>query len=428
MPNINPQSDAARRFKRLVALCWFVYFVSYLTRQNYAAMLAPMLEEFAIGKAQLSIASTAGFITYGAGQFCCGLLLRRMRAQKLLLHGLLATAGCNVVMAALTTLFANGIFFSPQSLPWSMAVVWGINGFAQAMLWPSLVLLMAQAFTPDEYKRACVSITIASSFGTVAVYLLVPLCTQLGSWRSVFLLCALAALAAAVLWQRGTGHGEIEVPSGQAPDAAQPENAQPFSVRKLLFDLGIFPVLIAVALHGILRDGVTTWMPVMITEGYPGFSASKSVLTAAILPLFAALSIRLAGRIERKLGSEFRGAVLFFALGTASAAALPFVLGRTLPATVALLALLTGCMHGVNLMLVCELPARFQRFNCTGLAAGLINSFTYLGSSVSMFGIALLAEGVGWRVTAVIWAAIALAGTLLCWLCTGKLQRSTAAS
>ncbi len=425
-----PQTITANqkaRYRRLIALCWFVYFASYLTRQNYAAALAPMLAEFEIDKARLSLASTAGFIAYGVGQLCCGLLLRRLRAEKLLFGGLLTTAGCNVLLAAVTTAYTHGDAFTAQSLPWIMAAVWGVNGFAQAMLWPSLVLLMARAFTPEEYKRACVSVSVASSFGTVAVYLLVPLCVRLGSWRGAFLICAVLALAAAILWQYQTGRRQNSIASLAKPqdsDVRPGETAAPpMGVAKLLFGLGLFPLLIAVALQGILRDGVTTWMPVLVTEGYPNFSASKSVLTAAVLPLFAVLSIRLAGRVERRLGSEFKGAALFFALGTAAAVALPLVM-QWLPLTVALLALLTGCMHGVNLMLVCQLPARFERFNCTGLAAGLINAFTYLGSSVSMFGIALLAEHIGWRSTAAVWAAIALTGTLICLLCTGKARRN----
>jgi len=78
---------------------------------------------------------------------------------------------------------------------------------------------------------------------------------------------------------------------------------------------------------------------------------------------------------------------------------------------VALMALLTGCMHGVNLTAVCQLPARFGRYGATGTAAGVINAFVYAGSALSMLGTALLAESFGWQVVAWVWLAVAMAGT-----------------
>jgi sugar phosphate permease len=57
---------------KLIALCWFVYFASYLTRQNYNAALVPMLESLGAAKSALSLAGTGSFVAYGAGQpGCC---------------------------------------------------------------------------------------------------------------------------------------------------------------------------------------------------------------------------------------------------------------------------------------------------------------------------------------------------------------------
>jgi OPA family glycerol-3-phosphate transporter-like MFS transporter len=186
---------------------------------------------------------------------------------------------------------------------------------------------------------------------------------------------------------------------------------------KLLVGYGLGPMLLAVALHGMLRDGVTACMPVLITENYPAFSSAKSVLTAAILPLFAIASLQAAGAAAKKIGNEIRSAGLFYGAGALAALGLALCLNLSragahwLPAGVALMALLTGCMHGVNLTAVCQLPARFGRFGATGAAAGVINAFVYAGSALSMLGTALLAERFGWQATAWVWLAAAAAGT-----------------
>ncbi|MBQ8815546.1 MAG: hypothetical protein IJZ85_13735 [Lachnospiraceae bacterium] len=45
---------------------------------------------------------------------------------------------------------------------------------------------------------------------------------------------------------------------------------------------------------------------------------------------------------------------------------------------------------------------------------GALNSCTYVGSAISTYGIALISESAGWKVTAFIWFIIAVLGTVLC--------------
>ena len=85
--------------------------------------------------------------------------------------------------------------------------------------------------------------------------------------------------------------------------------------------------------------------------------------------------------------------------------------------SVLLSALLTGCMHGVNLMLISMVPNYFRRFGMAGTASGVLNACTYIGSAASTYGVALLSEKLGWSITLWIWLAIAVLGTLLCFLC-----------
>ena len=392
-------------FGVLIALCWFVYFASYLTRQNYNAALVPMLEDLGAAKSALGLAGTGCFIAYGLGQPVSGLLLRRFDACRLIFTGLIVSAACNLLLAGCP------FWFGGAWLPRAMTAVWCLNGFAQAMLWPALVQYMARQFSNADYKRAVMHVNIAGSAGTVVVYLLVPLCVRLGTWRWVFVIAAAVAVIAALVWRR-LAPAEAEPLTIENPDA---EPGKPVSILKLLAGFGLAPILLGAALQGTLRDGVTAWMPVLVTESYPAFSSAKSVLTAAILPLFAIVSLQITGALAKKINHELRSAAWFFGAGALAALGLALSLSGApwLPGSVGFMALLTGCMHGVNLVAVCQLPARFGRYGCTGTAAGIINAFVYAGSALSMFGTALLAERFGWRVTAWVWLAIAAAGTLV---------------
>jgi len=97
---------------------------------------------------------------------------------------------------------------------------------------------------------------------------------------------------------------------------------------------------------------------------------------------------------------------------------LTFVSEGSPVASIACMALLTGCMHGVNLMLICLLPPFVQRHGNVSTVSGVLNACTYVGSAISTYGIALLSEHAGWQVTALVWFLIAALGTGICVVCS----------
>lgn len=165
----------------LIALCTICYFVSYLTRINYGAVLLEIERAEGISKVAASMAVTGSFITYGAGQLISGWLGDRLKPEKMILAGLLTTAGMNLLVP---------IFTEPRMI----LVFWCINGFAQAMIWPPMVRIMSACLDGDTYKKAVVRVTWGSSAGTIAVYLLAPACIQWKGWKSLFFLCAAGAI------------------------------------------------------------------------------------------------------------------------------------------------------------------------------------------------------------------------------------------
>ena len=71
-------------------------------------------------------------------------------------------------------------------------------------------------------------------------------------------------------------------------------------------------------------------------------------------------------------------------------------------------------MHGVNLILVCMVPAKFSRFGKVSFISGLINSSTYIGAAISTYGIAVFTDEFGWTNTIILWSVVAFAGAFIC--------------
>ena len=161
-------------------------------------------------------------------------------------------------------------------------------------------------------------------------------------------------------------------------------------------------------------------MPTFIADTYD-LGSSISILTGIILPIFSILCFNITLSLRNKLiNNELLLAGYIFLVGVVSAVLLLLASSLNAALSVFLMAVLTGSMHGVNLLLVCMVPSYFAN---ASTASGALNAFTYVGSAISTYGIALLSENYGWSTTIFAWAVIAAIGTVVCFLSTkGKKQ------
>lgn len=399
-----------RQVRRMVLLCAAVYFTSYISRINFGALILEIVRTEGYPKPAVSLAVTASFITYGAGQLCSGWLGDRVSPRLLIFAGLLGTAGMNLLIPLCP---GTG----------SMAAVWGVNGFLQALLWPPLVKLMTNLFTEEDYRRASVRVSWGSSLGTIAVYLTAPLCILWSGWRSMFRIASAVCTGMALLWLVSSKRVEARPESGISDtEDTGPLRTGPADKRKL--PAGILPVLggimTAIVCQGALRDGVTTWMPSFIAETYR-LGSTVSILTGVILPVFSIVCFQLALWLyTKKENNELRLSGLIFCAALACAVLLRLTASYQAALSVALSAALTGCMHGINLLLICMIPPRFSAYGGVSSVSGLLNACTYAGSALSTYATAFLAERFGWNAVLSAWAAAALLGAALCLLLSGR--------
>ena len=59
-------------------------------------------------------------------------------------------------------------------------------------------------------------------------------------------------------------------------------------------------------------------------------------------------------------------------------------------------------MHGVNWIMTYIMPLKFKKYGKISFMSGLLNSFTYVGSSISVYAIAIFSEHSGWSATLLI--------------------------
>ena len=391
-----------------------LYFTSYITRLNFSAAMTEMISVGVLDKTQAGVIGSALFFTYGFGQIVSGMLSDKFSPNAIICTGLGITVTCNLLMP----LVGNPVL---------MAVVWGFNGFAQALFWPPIVAIMAESFDENQYAQGTLIISVGSHAATILIYILVPFFLLWFDWRSSFLFAAAWAVMFAVLWLIGYPTIKRRLPSREK-DTAQKTEASQAPVEKtgflrLLVSSGVVVIVVAIAMQGFLKDGIQAWMPTFFTEVFQ-MSSSAAILSNMVLPIFNIIVVWVATALYQKVfRHETREAIVLFGVAAVLCIALALLFESSAILCLILAALITGCMHGINLMLICFVPRRFRKQGKVATVTGVCNACSYLGSTVSSYGIAAIAEAMGWQKTLFSWALVALVGLGLCVVITSRWTR-----
>ena len=396
----------------LAALGWMIYFSSYITRINFGAVLVEFISAEGVLKSEASVITTVLFVTYGVGQLISGYLGDRISPRWLIFLGLTVAVVSNILLPLVSPVIPL------------MAVIWGVNGMAQAFMWPPLVKILTSALTPEEYARTVPSIGTSSACATIAVYLVSPLIIGIANWKAVFGVAASIAMVSAVVWLVVSGRllkdVEFNLASGKKQVKQQPQEKTPLD--KALWTL-IPVILVGISLQGMLRDGITTWMPTFISETF-NMGSSISILTGVALPVFHMLVSLCTYWILKKMKSNvFNCMAMFFSVTVVLLLGLYLFGMNSVVLSTLLIAMSIGAVHGINALQTCYLPATFSNTGNVSFLAGMLNSATYVGSALSTYLFAVISERMGWNATIVSWVIFAAAGLALTLICILHLKR-----
>ena len=391
----------------LTAMCSLVYFVSYFTRKDFAVAMAGMIEAGVIDENVGGLIGMALFITYGIGQLVSGYLGDKIKPTLIICFGLGVTCISNAV-------------FPFVEQPNLMIFVWGINGFAQAMLWPPIVRILGASLDHNAFVKANLYVTSAAHISTVLLYAYVPLCLTVASWKTVFHTAAVVsfivlALFTVLMWQLLTAPTKYPNQKGINRKRKNATGSEPFF--KIARNAGLFPIFIAIVAMGFLRDGIDTWLPTLYKEVVGG-TAATSTLLSSILPIFAILSIAVIKALHKTklFKNEVLGGMIIFIVCIALSLPLPFIMkheSSLLRATCLIIsALITACMHGINFLLISCLPGRFVKTGRTSTASGITNAFVYVGAAISAYALPAISSRFDWSASVISWIIVSAVGVV----------------
>ncbi len=381
-------------------ISWLLYTYAYIGRYNFSAAVAGIVADGLFTKSEMGLVGTVFFVIYGSGQLINGFLGDRFSPFKMIFIGSFVSAIANFFMSFAT------------SLP-LMIIIWGANGFAQSMLWSPIIFLVSNSFEGERLVKAQANLPATLPIGSMGAYLLSMLLMKYLSWKYIFIAASLILFVISIIW----GTYSISLgKEGRTIDKVEKikrsGNKTPLS--KLLIISGVLMMFLPVMLHSMLKDGVMTWVPTMVTELFD-VVPSFSVMLSLVLPVINFFGARIASSMYSSgKFSEMKIACSFFLFTLIPLGGLMFISRLNAIISVILLALITSSMVAINYVFLTLVPISFASHGRSATMAGLLDAVAYAGSAVSSYGFGAIADNIGWNNTITIWLIIAALALILC--------------
>lgn len=389
--------------RRLFLLCWITYMVSCLGRFNYAATMAELITTEGFSKAGAGLIGTALFAVYGVCQIVIGPLGDRISPRKMIAFGLFGSSAVNFLMGC------------ADAQP-VMLVLWMCNGVFQACMWSPVARLFAEMLPETARKQACSDAAATIPVSTIIIYLMAAASIRFLSWRFVFWIPAALMLLAALIWLPQMEAIARRVEQGTATAPVPAATGGQGNLWQLILASGILFAAVAALTHGLLKDGIQSWMPTFLTEQFH-MTTYASAVVSLILPVFNIAGVLLTRWLcARFVRNELSGAAVCFAAAIGGLGVLAICgTGNGLLALVTL-TIASTAMIGANILLINLIPMRFGALGRASTMTGLLNCSAYMGSALSSFGVGAAVERFGWGAAIGIWlafAALACAASLM---------------
>lgn len=365
----------------LIFLCWASYTTAYVARLNYNASMVEILSQMNTTKEAAGTVSSFFFFAYGAGQLINGLLCKRYNTK------------ISVAVSLLGSCIVNfGMTFCQETEP--MKYLWFLNGVFQSVLWSSLIKTLSDNLDDSKLPRAVMVMSTTVATGTFVSYGLAALVSYLElNWMTVFYVASALSGGVAVLWFVGmTALQQNKIKD----DFKEIEVKNKLSLTPA-FVVGFIVILISAVANGFIKDGITTWVPSILKEEF-GVASSLSIIVTLLLPVLSIFGTSLVNILHRRQKDENALNGTFYFAASILTALIIFTLNlKSVPVTLLLFGGIACLMSAVNNVITSVVPLYSRDKIDSGLLAGVLNTFCYVGSTLATSLLGKIADTRGWN-------------------------------
>lgn len=262
------------------------YMFFYNGRQNINLVLTQMAEGLGSTTAAMGVVSSALFWCYAFGQLINGRLGAYFGYKRFMMFGVAASAILNVVISF------------QHSIP-VIAVLWGLNGYCQSMVWSNGLGVLNKWWPKSRRGFASGLATAFSGVAQVVTYMTIMLCMDINpewGWRAAFrypmIPMVLMLIVFAFLFKTkpedvGLKPFEEADKNAEARDAALTAEIEKkgflYPYKVLFSEPKVIVFCLISAIAGVGRYGLLTWVPTYFTESM-GLSIKAGIFSSILLP------------------------------------------------------------------------------------------------------------------------------------------------
>lgn len=371
------------------------YLFFYNGRQNINLVMIQMAEELGSTTATLGVVTSALFWCYAFGQLINGRLGAFFGYKRFMMFGVFASAVINVIISF------------QHSIP-VIAVLWGLNGFFQSMVWSNGLGVLNKWWPKNTRGFASGLATAFTGFAQVVTYLTILLCLDWNpdwGWRAAFrypmIPMVLMLIAFGLFFKEKPEDIGLE---NFKEDAAQELHDKQlmekinqkgyFYPYKIIFSepkVIIFCFISAIA--GIGRYGLLTWVPTYFTE-HLGLSIKDGIFSSILLPFGQACAMFIFPFITDKLLKGKREPMLIIASVVTFCGMLcfPFITNQPLASAMLFVLGVSAMVTGVIWAIAGDLGGKV--FSST--VVGILDWAVYMGAAIQSLIFGFVKDHFGW--------------------------------
>ena len=388
-----------RSYALLVLLSFgFMYLFFYNGRQNINLVMSQMAEELGSSTAALGVVSSALFWCYAFGQLINGRLGAFFGYKRFMAIGVVCSAVLNVVISF------------QHSIP-VIAVLWGLNGFFQSMVWSNGLGVVNKWWPKEKRGFATGLTTFFSGMAQVTTYLSVLLCLQLNpdwGWRAAFrfpMIPLLISLVAFILFFKNSpaDAGLPEIDEDDGADAALEktikEKGYLYPYKLLFSEPKVIVFCLISAIAGIGRYGLLTWIPTYFVEQH-GLSIKDGIFSSILLPFGQACAMFIFPVITDRVLKGKREPMLIIAAVITFCGMLlfPFITNPTLASVMLFLLGVFAMVTGVIWAIAGDIGGKAL----SSTVIGIFDWAVYMGAAVQALLFGFVKDTFGWNAIFVI--------------------------
>lgn len=370
----------------IVPTLWITYAAFYLGRVNISPVLENIALDLEVTRAQVGMLGTVFFWVYALGMLIIGEIGTHISPRIIVAIGLLV-------------IIITNLAFSWQMSLWMMAILWGINGFAQASGWAPMLRIIAERFDYEQTKRISTIMPFSYVVGTAVTWTVIGLITASGQWRIAFSLPgALLIVVLAFWWLTG-----VDAPKSEVSN---------FSISDMLSEIStLWHILIAAGLTGFIYIGSLIWLPAYV-ESSQLIPDTLIGFIAAIMQVIALSGIFMAQQLVKTSGQVIMTTVKLLIM-TAIILLIAMMTNGIYTLLAVTVALIT--LNGAVGMVVSSVPVVLSKTGRTSSVTGTVNAVSSLGGGFAGFGLGFLIDNYGWNPVFLSWIVCAVFAAMLLW-------------